>query len=244
MNQKLPEHVAIVMDGNGRWAENRGLPRAEGHRAGIETVKSVVQHCLQKNIHILSLFAFSSENWSRPEGEVDFLMQLFIHALREEIKQLHEYGVCLRFIGERRQLSADLQTQMHSAEALTCKNERLILNVAVNYSGKWDILQAAKKMAAELQQGVIRLEDMDEEVFTRQLSTHKLPEPDLFIRTSGEQRISNFFLWQLAYTELYFCEVHWPDFTLEEFEKALQSYSLRERRYGQTSKQLTEKNHV
>jgi undecaprenyl diphosphate synthase len=244
LNQKLPQHVAIVMDGNGRWAESRGLPRVEGHRAGIESVKTVVEFCLQHEIRVLSLFAFSSENWSRPENEVDFLMQLFIHALEKEIDELHEHKVQLRFTGDRTQLSPTLQLQMKAAEALTADNERLILNVAVNYSGKWDIVQAAKKIACQVYEGTLLLEDVDEKSFAPCLSPCDLPDPDLFIRTSGEQRISNFFLWQLAYTELYFAEVHWPDFTSQEFENALISFSQRERRYGQTSKQLIENKNV
>ncbi|WP_133128020.1 isoprenyl transferase [Legionella nagasakiensis] len=244
MNQKLPQHIAIVMDGNGRWAENRGLPRVEGHRAGIEAVKAVVQCCLQKHIAVLSLFAFSSENWSRPEMEVDFLMRLFINALEQEIKTLHEHGVSLRFTGERNQLSAPLREQMRCAETLTRENTQLILNVAVNYSGKWDIINAVKTLVKQVAKAELSVEDIDESAFSHGLSTGNLPDPDLFIRTSGEQRVSNFFLWQLAYTELYFSEVHWPDFTADEFEKALLNYSRRERRYGLISKQLNEKNHV
>ena len=238
MNQKLPQHVAIVMDGNGRWAENRDLPRVEGHRAGLNTVKSVVKSCLKKQIPVLSLFAFSSENWSRPEMEVDFLMHLFIHALEREIQELHDNGVRVRFCGERRQLSSQLREQMLAAEKKTSNNKRLILNLVVNYSGKWDILQAAKSLALQLAEGIISPEQVSEHDFAQLLDTHGLPDPDLFIRTSGEQRISNFFLWQLAYTELYFSEVHWPDFNDSEFEKALLNYSLRERRYGQISQQI------
>ncbi len=232
------------MDGNGRWAENRDLPRVEGHRAGIETVKAMVQCCVQKQIPILSLFAFSSENWSRPEMEVDFLMHLFIFALEREIQELHQHGVCLRFIGERSQLSADLRTQMQAAEKLTADNKQLMLNIAVNYSGKWDIVQAAKALAVQLATGQVSLENIDEVAFSQELSTHDVPDPDLLIRTSGEQRISNFFLWQLAYTELYFADVHWPDFTASEFDQALANFSARERRYGQVSDQINEKNHV
>ncbi len=232
------------MDGNGRWAVHRGLPRVEGHRAGIGAVKMAVEYCLQKEIPVLSLFAFSSENWARPENEVGFLMQLFIHALEKEIDELHQHEVRLLFSGDRQQLSSDLQAEMSQAEKLTSANNRLILNVAMNYSGKWDIVQAAKKIANEVQRGSFLVDTIDEASFSHFLNTSHLPDPDLFIRTSGEKRISNFFLWQLAYTELYFSEVHWPDFTAEEFDKALISFSQRERRYGQTSKQLIEKKHV
>ncbi|WP_131777167.1 isoprenyl transferase [Legionella impletisoli] len=244
MKQKIPNHVAIVMDGNGRWAERHGLPRVEGHSAGIEKVKSTIHFCLARGIGILSLFAFSTENWRRPEKEVDCLMKLFIHVLKKEIHSLHKNGVSLRFIGDRSQFSQALQQQMHASETLTDQNQKLILNVAMNYSGKWDILHAAKHIYEQIADKKITLDEMDETLFSRHLSSGELSDPDLLIRTSGEQRISNFFLWQLAYTELYFSDVHWPDFSEEEFEKALQNYSLRERRFGQISKQLHEQNHV
>lgn len=238
MNQKLPRHIAIVMDGNGRWAENRGLPRIEGHRAGMQVVKEVVNDCLYHSIQVLSLFAFSSENWSRPAGEVDFLMQLFLTALDQEIQSLHAQGVCLRFIGQRCQLSSILREKIQSAEALTVNNTALTLNLAVNYSGKWDIVNAAKTIAHQVMEAELVPEEINESIFEKALSTQTLPEPDLLIRTSGEQRISNFFLWQLAYTELYFSQVLWPDFTREAFEAALRSFSIRERRYGLISEQL------
>ncbi|MFW2572076.1 polyprenyl diphosphate synthase [Legionella sp. 29fVS95] len=244
MNEILPQHVAIVMDGNGRWAQSRGLLRVEGHRAGVETVKTVIRCCLQTQIPILSLFAFSSENWSRPENEVEFLMQLFIEALGHEVQELHQHGVCLRFTGDREALSPTLCSQMLAAEELTANNKRLILNVVVNYGGKWDLVQAAKSIAKRVCAGELAIEAVNESALEQALSTHGLPDPDLFIRTSGEQRISNFFLWQLAYTELYFTDVHWPDFTAEAFQKALASFSSRERRYGKTSQQLNEVNHV
>ncbi len=238
MSQKIPQHVAIVMDGNGRWAESRGLPRFEGHRAGVEIVKAIVRSCLEKKIAVLSLFAFSCENWARPVEEVEFLMQLFIVALERETAQLNEHGICIRFIGDRSRLSAGLCEKMAAAEALTGKNKALFLNIAINYSGKWDILQAAQTVARGVLDGSIISSDVNEALFKRCLSTHELPDPDLFIRTSGEQRVSDFFLWQLAFTELYFAEVKWPDFTVEEFERAIQIYSGRERRYGLTSQQL------
>ena len=221
------------MDGNGRWAEKRGLDRADGHRAGVDTVKTVVKSCLQKKIQVLSLFAFSSENWARPAAEVDFLMQLFLQAIEREIQELDQEGICVRFTGDRSQLSPVLCLAMQNAEALTANNHQLILNFALNYGGKWDIVQAAKALASRVADGVIQWETIDERMFETLLNTHGLPDPDLFIRTSGEQRISNFFLWQLAYTELYFCDLNWPDFTVSEFEKALACFSLRKRRYGQ-----------
>ncbi len=232
------------MDGNGRWAESRGLPRSEGHRVGVDVVKAMVKACVAKDISVLSVWAFGSENWSRPAAEVDFLMQLFLQALEREIDELYQSGVCLRFTGDRSQLSDALCEQMKSAERLTGANTKLILNVVINYGDKWDIVQAAKSLASQVVEGKISLDDMNEEAFSRLLNTHGLPDPDLFIRTSGEQRISNFFLWQLAYTELYFSDVCWPDFTVTELEKALDCYGARERRYGKTSKQLSEKHDV
>jgi len=229
------------MDGNGRWAEENGLPRAEGHRAGVKVVKTIVQACLEKKIAVLSLFAFGNDNWARPVEEVDFLMQLFIIVIEREIKDLCSRGVRMQFIGDRSQLSEALRDQMTAAEALTINNQALQLNIAMNYSGKWDIVQASKALMARALAGEIAPSDLDEAVFEGFLSTGNLPAPDLFIRTSGEQRLSNFFLWQLAFTEFYFTNMKWPEFTVEEFEQALTVYSRRERRYGLISKQLNEK---
>jgi undecaprenyl diphosphate synthase len=220
------------MDGNGRWAQNRGLPRIEGHRAGVASVKKMVGVCLQKKIACLSLFAFSSENWSRPIEEVNFLMELFLEALKKEIAELNEHGVRLRFTGDRAPLSPLLQEQMLETETLTCHNTQLILNVVMNYGGKWDIVTAAKKMAKAVLNNELTLEAVDESKFSQFLDTEALPSPDLFIRTSGELRISNFFLWQLAYTELYFTETHWPDFDEQQFELALIDFGKRKRRFG------------
>ncbi|MBL7479656.1 polyprenyl diphosphate synthase [Legionella bononiensis] len=233
MDYKLPQHIAIVMDGNGRWAENRGLARIEGHKAGVETVKKMIRSCLEKKIGCLSLFAFSSENWSRPIAEVNFLMELFVEALRKELAELNQHGIRIRFTGDREPLSPVLQKEMREAELLTRDNQQLILNVVVNYGGKWDIVTAAKKMSRAVMSGQVALDEINESNFAQFLDTDGLPEPDLFIRTSGELRISNFFLWQLAYTELYFTEVHWPDFNIEELELALDSFSKRKRRFGQ-----------
>jgi len=221
------------MDGNGRWAESRGLARIEGHKVGVDTVKQTVKSCLKHNIGCLSLFAFSSENWSRPIEEVNFLMELFLQALQKEIAELNENGVRMRFTGDRAPLAPALQQQMLDAENMTRDNEKLILNVVVNYGGKWDVLTAAKQLAGAVLAGEIELESIDEAHFAQYLATDGLAEPDLLIRTSGELRISNFYLWQLAYTELYFTDVHWPDFNEKEFELALASFSKRKRRYGQ-----------
>lgn len=226
------------MDGNGRWAENRGLDRSEGHRAGVPVVKTIVKACVEKNIQTLSVWAFGQDNWSRPVTEVDFLMQLFMHSLEQEVDELHEHGVCLRFTGDRNPLSQTLQQSMALAESLTANNRALVLNVVINYGGKWDIVETAKKIAYDVANGALVLDDINEQLFSSLLNTYDLPDPDLFIRTSGEQRLSNFFLWQLAYTELYFSELCWPDFTVQEFEKALDCFSARERRFGKTSQQL------
>lgn len=232
MSEILPHHVVIVMDGNGRWAQARGLERIEGHKAGVSAVKKMVSSCLHKQIGCLSLFAFSSENWSRPIEEVNFLMGLFLEALKQEIDELNGYGVRMHFTGDRSGLSPILQQQMCDAEALTRTNSKLILNIVVNYGGKWDIVSAAKKLLREVSLGNLTIDEIDESRFAHYLDTADLPEPDLFIRTSGELRISNFFLWQLAYTELYFTEVYWPDFDEHQFDLALDSYKKRKRRFG------------
>lgn len=232
------------MDGNGRWAENRGLPRSNGHSAGVDVAKSIVKACVETHVKVLSIWAFSSENWSRPVTEIDFLMQLFVQALTSELAELHQNGVRLLFTGSRAELSPTLCEQMQKAETFTANNDRLTLNVVINYGGKWDIVQAAKTLAHSVANGDILLDEINEQLFAQQLNTCDLPEPDLFIRTGGEQRLSNFFLWQLAYTELYFSDAFWPDFTVQEFKKALACFNSRERRYGQTSQQIGEKNHV
>lgn len=226
------------MDGNGRWASMRGLPRIEGHRVGVEVVRTIVQCCLEKKISVLSLFAFSRENWARPSDEVEFLMGLFLSVIGREVDSLNEQGISLRFIGDRSQLSNVLREQMEAAEALTRHHQTLILNIALNYTGRWDIVQATKALIGEALSGKLSVADLNEALFERHLSTSDLPAPDLMIRTSGELRISDFYLWQIAFTEFYFTEVKWPDFGADEFEKALVAYGARERRYGLTSNQL------
>ncbi len=235
MDYKIPNHIAIVMDGNGRWAKNRGLARNEGHRSGIEPVKKIIKCCLEKKVPCLSLFAFSSENWTRPAEEVNFLMQLFLESIKSEVFALNREGIRMRFIGDRTPLTQLLQEQMRDAEILTENNKQLIVNVLVNYGGKWDLLTAAKKFAEAVIHGELTLNKANESDFAQFLDTRDLPEPDLFIRTSGELRISNFYLWQLAYTELYFTETHWPDFNEQEFELAIASFNQRKRRFGQIS---------
>lgn len=232
---KVPQHVGIIMDGNGRWAESRGLARIEGHKAGVEAVRKIITSCLEHHIPYLSVFAFSSENWSRPIEEVNFLMELFLQALRKEMDELKQNGVSMRFTGDRAPLAPLLQEQMQEAELLTAENKQLTLNVVVNYGGKWDIVNAAKKLTQAVMRGELSLDDINETTFATYLDTEGLPEPDLFIRTGGELRISNFFLWQLAYTELYFTELYWPDFDGQQFELALNAFAKRKRRFGQIS---------
>jgi len=236
--EKLPRHVAIIMDGNGRWAEQRNLPRFAGHRAGVETVRRIVQMSADLGIEALTLFAFSSENWRRPKKEVGLLMDLFISALEREVKKLHDTGVRLRIIGDISAFPQKLQQRIKSSMDRTRDNQGLNLSIAANYGGKWDIIQAARKLAEQVEQGRLRSQDIDEDAIKSQLCLNDLPEPDLFIRTGGEQRISNFLIWQLAYTEMYFTHVLWPDFEHEEFAKALQSFAGRQRRFGQTGSQI------
>ncbi len=230
------------MDGNGRWAEARGLPRIEGHRAGVEAIRGIVKACPEKKITVLSVFAFGQDNWARPKKEVNFLMGLFLKSLEREMEALHKEGVCLKFIGDRAALDEPLQLLIQSVESLTKENQTLHLNIIMNYSGRWDILQATRQLAHQVQSGDILPDEIDEALFSDSLSTAAFPEPDMLIRTSGERRISNFFLWQLAYSELYFTSVAWPDFTPDELDEALDWFALRERRYGKTSQQMIEEN--
>jgi undecaprenyl diphosphate synthase len=230
----LPHHIAIVMDGNGRWAEARGEPRPVGHRAGIEPVRKVIRECAKLNIEALTLFAFSSENWRRPETEVAAIMGLFMEALDREVAELHANRVRVRIIGNRQRLSVRLQQRIAEAEALTAANDGLKLQVAVSYGGRWDVLEAAKRLAARAASGEIRAADIDEEMFSAELQLSDLPDPDLFIRTGGDHRVSNFLLWNIAYAELFFTDVLWPDFDEAEFKLALEDFAGRERRFGLT----------
>ncbi|MDX9860864.1 MAG: isoprenyl transferase [Rhodospirillales bacterium] len=229
-----PLHVAIIMDGNGRWARARGLPRTAGHRRGAETVRTIVETAAEMGVSILTLFGFSSENWNRPEGEVRDLMGLLRLYLRNEISTLTKNGVRLRVIGERSRLASDIVALIEDAEARTVDNRRLTLVIALNYGGRQEIVDAARRLAMAVQAGRIEAALIDEDLFGQYLFTADLPDPDLLIRTSGEQRISNFLLWQMAYTEFVFVDSLWPDFSREEFEKAIREYQGRERRYGGT----------
>jgi undecaprenyl diphosphate synthase len=232
----VPRHVAIIMDGNRRWARKRLLPRFAGHRRGVETVRATVRACLERGIEYLTLFAFSSENWRRPEEEVSLLMQLFVRALREEVTKLDRNGVRLRVIGDLSRFEPDLRALIEASEERTATNTRLVLTVAANYGGRWDILQAVNRLLSSEPE---RRGELTESDLAPHLAMHYAPEPDLFIRTGGEQRISNFLLWQLAYSEIYFTDVLWPEFDSKAFDAALQSYQQRERRFGRTSEQVT-----
>ncbi|MDP2231713.1 isoprenyl transferase [Methylotenera sp.] len=234
---EIPKHIAVIMDGNGRWARKRFLPRIAGHKRGVETVRDLVKYCASLKVEYLTLFAFSSENWRRPAEEVTFLMGLFMQALKREVTKLHQNNIKLIMIGDRSRFDAELVSQIEASEQLTAGNTGLILTIAANYGGRWDILQAVNKMQLATPQltGFYR-----EDHLSQYLSMNYAPEPDLFIRTGGEKRISNFLLWQLAYTELYFTDTLWPDFNEEAFNLAIQSYQKRERRFGRTSEQLTE----
>ena len=235
---EIPRHIAVIMDGNGRWAKKRFLPRVAGHKVGVETVRNMVKQCVNLGVDYLTLFAFSSENWRRPEEEVTFLMGLFMEALKKEVAKLHKNNVRLIIIGNRAQFGAALCAEIKAAEHLTQNNTGLTLTIAANYGGRWDILQAVNAMqkANPSKSGEFAEEDL-----TPYLAMHYAPEPDLFIRTGGEKRISNFLLWQLAYSELYFTDVLWPDFDDQAFQQAIKSYQQRERRFGRTSEQLTKK---
>ncbi len=233
--RRVPRHVAIIMDGNGRWAKQRYLPRVAGHQRGMEAVRNVVRACGERGVEYLTLFAFSSENWRRPAEEVSFLMQLFVMALEQEVGKLHENGVRFKVIGDLSRFEPKLTRLIREAEALTAYNHRLTLSIAANYGGRWDVLQAVNRMLGEHPELAAGFNERD---LAPYLALNYAPEPDLFIRTGGEQRISNFVLWQLAYTELYFTDTLWPDFDAAALDRAIISYQQRERRFGRTSEQL------
>lgn len=235
---KLPQHIAIIMDGNGRWAKKRLLPRVAGHQQGMESVRAMISHCSKIKIPCLTLFAFSSENWRRPESEVSFLLGLFLKSLKGELKALAENNVRLRIIGDKTRFSSDLQNAIQEAEVLTENNTGLTLNIAFNYGGKWDIVQAAQKLCDKVIKQELNMSEINEEVFQNHLCLSDCPMPDLLIRTSGEYRISNFLLWQFAYAELYFTDTLWPDFREAQLEEALKTYNNRQRRFGYIEEQL------
>ncbi len=232
----MPQHIAIVMDGNGRWAKKRFLPRVAGHVRGVEAIRRTIEGCIVRNIPYLTVFAFSSENWKRPGEEVNFLMNLFLSSLEKETGKLHANDIRLKVVGDLSRFDAPLQKAIAAAEEKTSDNSKLTLTVCANYGGRWDILQAARRMSGE----GLDVNDMTQERLSSFLALSYAPDPDLFIRTGGETRISNFLLWQLAYSELYFTETFWPDFDDGELEKAIMSFQSRERRFGKTSEQLTD----
>jgi undecaprenyl diphosphate synthase len=234
---KVPRHIAIIMDGNGRWATKRLLPRVAGHVKGVEAVRDCVEACVERGVEYLTLFAFSSENWRRPEEEVSLLMRLFVTALEREVSKMHANDIRLKVVGDLSRFDSKLRDMIANAERRTANNTRLTLTICANYGGRWDIMQATGKMVAA-NPGVV---DFTEEQLAPHLAMAYAPEPDLFIRTGGEERISNFLLWQLAYSELYFTDTFWPDFSIESLDTAFASYRSRERRFGRTGDQLAEK---
>jgi undecaprenyl diphosphate synthase len=239
-HKHVPRHIGIVMDGNGRWAKARHRPRSFGHNAGRKAVREVVEGCLRHGVESLTLFAFSSENWLRPEDEVSALMDLFVRALDKEVDELHSNGVRLRFIGELSAFEESLQKRMLAAMKRTAGNDKLHMNVAVNYGGRWDIVQAARKAAIAVARGDLPVEAIDEAAFNRWTCLAELPPLDLFIRTGGDRRVSNFLLWQLAYAELYFTDTLWPDFNQVALQHALDDFARRERRFGRTGDQVAQ----
>jgi undecaprenyl diphosphate synthase len=234
----LPRHVAIIMDGNGRWAKHHACARHSGHRAGVKSARTVVEACGEAGVEVLTLFAFSSENWKRPVEEVNALMRLFVEVLQRELNSLHENGVQLRFIGDRRQLPTILRKRIEDAEAKTAANTGMTLVLAVGYGGRWDVIQATRRLADKVQCGELNPADIDESVFTRHMSLSGLPDPDLLIRTGGEHRVSNFLLWDLAYTEIHFTDDLWPDFSTTSLAEAFEFFAHRQRRFGRTADQL------
>ena len=244
MPAAIPDHIAIVMDGNGRWAKKRNRPRSMGHQAGLKTLRATIEHCVRLGVGTLTVFAFSSENWNRPAGEISRLMEIFLRALDKEADELHENGICLRFIGDKTAFKPAIQKKMLEAEVLTAGNTRLVANIAVNYGGRWDITQAATQVAKAVAEGNLSADDLNENQFGHFLALANSPDPDLFIRTGGEMRISNFLLWQSAYTEFYFTAVLWPDFDSQALDQAITAFQSRERRYGRTSDQLKRANHA
>jgi undecaprenyl diphosphate synthase len=237
----IPRHVAIIMDGNGRWAQKRFMPRAFGHQAGVKAVRKIVEHCAELGVEVLTLFAFSSENWRRPKEEVSLLMSLFVETLQGEINTLDKNGICLRFIGDRSAFPSVLQDKMAEGEAQTSNNKALTVVIAANYGGHWDMCQAFQRVVDKMAAGELTKQPISSSLISEHLSTAGLADPDLFIRTGGEKRVSNFLLWQLAYTELYFTETLWPDFDQKSLDDAISSFKGRQRRFGHTGEQILNK---
>ncbi len=238
---EIPVHIAVIMDGNGRWAQNRNLPRIAGHNEGVESVRDAVSACAQLGVKYLTLYAFSTENWKRPKDEVSLLMRLLMKALRNEADKLHQNNVRLRVIGDISRLPVEVQNELLDAIIKTQNNTGLNLLLALNYSGRWDIVNSIKKIALDVKSGIISEEMINEDMVIKYLSTQGLPDPDLLIRTSGEYRISNFLLWQLAYTEIYITKLNWPEFRRNELYDAISEFQKRERRFGMTGNQIIKK---
>jgi len=234
-----PKHVAIIMDGNGRWAESKGKHRVFGHKHGVKSLRKTINFAVEQKIQALTIYAFSSENWKRPEKEVSMLMELFFTVLGSEVKTLHKHNIKLKIIGDVSGFSQRIQKKIAQAEKLTEQNTGLVLSVAANYGGRWDLTQTTKQIASLVKEGELTIDDITEDTLNKTLSLGELPAVDLMIRTGGDHRISNFLLWQLAYAELYFCDVLWPDFNADEFQAALDAFSGKERRFGQTSEQVS-----
>lgn len=237
-NKKIPNHIAIIMDGNGRWAQAQGKGRVAGHKAGVDSVRAVVKGARKAGVKALTLFAFSSENWQRPEKEVSVLMDLFMYVLTKEVKRLHKNNICFQVIGDLSRFSDKLQKSIKKSEQLTAGNTELVLSIAANYGGRWDITNAAKQLASKVQKNEMSIEDINENSLNEQTCLANLPPLDLLIRTGGDYRISNFLLWQAAYAEFYFTEILWPDFNETEFEKSIDIFDQRERRFGKTGEQV------
>ncbi len=233
-----PRHIAIIMDGNGRWAEKKMMPRIMGHRAGVKAVQKIVEYCVKEQIEVLSLFAFSSENWRRPKKEVNMLMELFIGTLQTQVDKLDKNNIRLHIVGDKTAFSEKLQKKIAQAEAQTQDNTGLNLVIAANYGGRWDITQAVQKITEKIVRGELNTQDITEELISQHIITAELPAPDLFIRSGGEQRISNFLLWQLAYTEFFFTNTLWPDFNQQTLAEAINSFKSRQRRFGKTGEQI------
>lgn len=237
-------HLAVIMDGNGRWARMRGLPRGAGHRAGVKAVRQIISACDEHQIEHLTLFAFSSENWQRPKKEVNTLMDLFVSTLSKELAELHENNICLQFIGDLSKFDKNLRQAIETAEEKTHGNEGLKLNIAVNYGGRWDIVNATKNIAQQIAAGDLDVEQIDESLFSQYLTLSSMPAPDLLIRSGGEKRISNFLIWQTAYSELYFTDCLWPAFDKKELDKAVQWFDSRQRRFGRTPEQIDDDKNI
>ncbi|MEY3716594.1 MAG: hypothetical protein RJA00_1833 [Bacteroidota bacterium] len=236
--QRIPQHVAIIMDGNGRWAKQKGHMRIFGHRNGVKAVRAAIEAGAEVGVKYLTMYAFSTENWTRPQQEVSALMELLVSTIEDELPTLMKNGIRLETIGNIEQLPQKCQDQLRKTKAKTAENDRLTLVLALSYSGRWDIIQAVKKVAKAVEEGTLKADEIDEQSLNKALSTADYPHPDLLIRSSGEQRISNFLMWEIAYSELYFTPVLWPDFTKDDFYRAIVDYQARERRFGKTSEQI------